>query len=109
MGRDAMGQCLAEDHRLPFRARADLGSGFPGWHDGDRDRTVDEHGLSPRWPPVSAPRPGHPGVFGECRWLVVRAFPHVAQPRRTAGELCQSAVKAWRIESSVLAMTASGR
>ena len=90
MGRDAMGQCLAEDRRLPFRARANLGSGVCRPHDGDRGRAVDQHGQSSRWQTVSAPRPRHPGFFQDDRWLALHPFPHVAQSRRAAGEPCQS-------------------
>src|ERR1043165_5305895 len=91
MGRDPMGQCLAEDHRLPFRARSDLGAGIAGRHDGDRDRAMDQHRLSPGRHAVSAPRPRHHGVRKDGRPLALCAFPHVAEPRRAADEPCRSA------------------
>src|SRR6478752_4060677 len=86
-----MEQRLAEDDRLSVRARADLDPGIPRRHDDDGHRALDQHGLSSRWQRVSTAGPGDDDLFEEWRWLAVRAFAHVAQSRRAAGEPRQSA------------------
>src|SRR5579872_2461145 len=86
-----MGQCLAEDIRLPFRARTDANSRVARRQHGDRGRALDLDRLSRGRRVVSAPRPRHAGVCKKWRWLALRAFPHVAQSRRAAGELCEPA------------------
>ena len=84
-----------------FVHRPDLDPGVVRWHDGDRDRAVDEHGLSSRRQRVSAPGPGHDGVFKRWRWLAVRAFAHVAQSRCAAGKPCQSAGEGLVVSSAI--------
>jgi hypothetical protein len=95
MDQDAVGQRLAEDERLPLHAGAEPGAGLARRKDGDRDRAVDQHGVSTRRQTVSAARPRHHGVFKVCPRksprLAVHAFPHVAQSRCAADEPRQSA------------------
>ncbi len=74
-----------------FTLEQTSGVGIARWPDGDRDRAVDQHGLSRRRKTVSAAGTRDHGVFKERRWLAVHAFAHVAQSRCAADQPRQSA------------------